>query len=683
MAAGFIFGGEGLPQTPQELARMRQLANALRARKTPQNVGEGLQALGDGVASAIINFRANKMERAGREGADKAFMSALGGGSTTSAPASSGAGGVSYSGNIPASDMETDPVNRRIDQGFAAFGGGSSAASTPASNGDWLKYANQGKIRNQPLSEDLVGALGFLPEMGVTMEVFSGGQPGKGSKGARIGSTRHDHGNAADVFFYKDGRKLDWANKDDLPIFEEIVRRGRAAGLTGFGAGPGYMQPGSMHIGFGQDAAWGAEGRGANAPSWLLNAYNSPMQAPSNQMASLNPSVPQAVNTGGPEADARSRIRVAMANRQEAPIPPEGGPVPNPMRGGMTAPPSVPPATAMSVPQQATTPQQPMQGTQRVAQAVQGLDQQTLQIIDAMNNPFLSEGQRAVLSAVLQQRQQASDPMRQMQLEKGRIELEQMRNPQQSLINAGGGRLYDPNSQKWITAPESDENGFRRATPEEASQYGAAGGQFGPDGRFYPINPPSGTALNVDPNTGAISFQQGAGVKPMTEGQSKDTVFATRAEGALPTLDKYEKSLTSVRDTIAGSVPIIGNMMKSDEYQQAEQAGLEFLQAILRKDTGAAITEAEQNEYGKVYLPLPGDTEKTIKQKRQSRVRALEAIKAGMPPHAILAQEKALRNTDAGTTEPEPNAFQRNKAPQGVDQSIWDVMTPEEKALWK
>ena len=78
----------------------------------------------------------------------------------------------------------------------------------------------------------------------------------------------------------------------------------------------------------------------------------------------------------------------------------------------------------------------------------------------------------------------------------------------------------------------------------------------------------------------------------------------------------------------------------------AEQAGKEFLQAILRKDTGAAITPAETSEYGSVYLPRPGDTPELLAQKRVSRMRALEAIKAGMPPAAILAQERALKNVD-------------------------------------
>jgi len=144
-------------------------------------------------------------------------------------------------------------------------------------NSDWLRYANSGATRNHPVSHRLSSALSFLPEMGVTMEVFSGGQP-KAGGGPRVGSTRHDHGEAADVFFYKNGRRLDWADPRDRPIFQDIVRRAKANGVTGFGAGEGYMQPGSMHIGFGDPAVWGAGGKGANAPRWLREAYDGSVQ---------------------------------------------------------------------------------------------------------------------------------------------------------------------------------------------------------------------------------------------------------------------------------------------------------------------------------------------------------------------------------------------------------------------
>lgn len=159
---------------------------------------------------------------------------------------------------------------------------------------DYIQYANQGATRNQPLSNDLVRSLGYLADLGVTAEVFSGGQPTEGPN--RVGSRRHDHGGAADVFFYRNGRRLDWSNPDDLPIFQEIVRRGRANGLTGFGAGDNYMQPGSMHIGFGPEAVWGAEGRGANAPDWLRAAYYG---AEAGSVPQGQPSQPQYVDTSG------------------------------------------------------------------------------------------------------------------------------------------------------------------------------------------------------------------------------------------------------------------------------------------------------------------------------------------------------------------------------------------------
>lgn len=151
-----------------------------------------------------------------------------------------------------------------------AAGNGKALASEPIE--DWLKYTNQSAIRDDPINPKLQEAMGFLGDMGVEMRVYSGGQDAKGHGTQRTGSTRHDHGNAADVLFYQNGRKLDWANPNDLPIFEEIVTRAKANGVTGLGAGPGYMQAGSMHVGFGNEAVWGAGGKGANAPQWLRDA---------------------------------------------------------------------------------------------------------------------------------------------------------------------------------------------------------------------------------------------------------------------------------------------------------------------------------------------------------------------------------------------------------------------------
>lgn len=138
----------------------------------------------------------------------------------------------------------------------------------------WLVYQNQNATRNDPLDPSLIKAMGFLPDMGIQMHVISGGQEAAGQGGARTGSTRHDHGMAADADFYRNGHKLDWNNPADLPVLVDIVQKAKANGVTGIGAGNDYMGASRFHVGFGNPGVWGAGGKGANAPDWLVAAYN-------------------------------------------------------------------------------------------------------------------------------------------------------------------------------------------------------------------------------------------------------------------------------------------------------------------------------------------------------------------------------------------------------------------------
>lgn len=172
---------------------------------------------------------------------------------------------------------------------------------------------------------------------------------------------------------------------------------------------------------------------------------------------------------------------------------------------------------------------------------------------------------------------------------------------------------------------------------------------------------PRGTSLSVDPATGAVTFQEGVGVsgapsKPLTEAQSKDNVFATRAAGAL-------EKLETVVDSLADRAGVIGEaldgwtlglsreMLQSPEFQVAKNAGDEFLQAILRKDTGAAITAPEQELYGKTYLPQPGDGPEKLAAKKEARARALAAIQSGMSEQQLAAVTQALADGDTATAD--------------------------------
>ena len=224
------------------------------------------------------------------------------------------------------------------------------------------------------------------------------------------------------------------------------------------------------------------------------------------------------------------------------------------------------------------------------------------------------------------------------------------------------------------------QDAFRAATPEEAAQYGASGGQFGSDGRFYPINPPSGMSVKTNPD-GGVELVQGPGAgtsqKPFTEAQGKDVTYATRAEGALNTLEPVADSLTSRGNHIAEMVPLgLARGLQSDAFQIATNAGREFAAAILRKDSGAAITANEEKIYGEVYLPQPGDGEALLAVKREARMRALAALKSGMSPDQILAQGRALVSSASGSG-PITQPSQRTAAPVTIkDDAEWEALPP-------
>lgn len=128
------------------------------------------------------------------------------------------------------------------------------------------KQSELAGIRKLPLNPKLKGVLEqAAAATGVEVVVFSGGQAKKGSNGPRTGSTRHDEGNAADVYLMKDGKKLVDTNPEDREIMAKFVSSAVSAGATGVGAGHSYMGPSNIHIGFGNQATWGG------AP-WIKNA---------------------------------------------------------------------------------------------------------------------------------------------------------------------------------------------------------------------------------------------------------------------------------------------------------------------------------------------------------------------------------------------------------------------------
>lgn len=122
----------------------------------------------------------------------------------------------------------------------------------------------------------------------------------------------------------------------------------------------------------------------------------------------------------------------------------------------------------------------------------------------------------------------------------------------------------------------------------------------------------------------------------LTEGESKDALFAERMlrseqdlQRVVP-LDPTGKPTgydpTQARNALVPDKGVMANLINSKEWQSYQRAARESLSAILRKDTGAAVTDEEFNTYFPTYFPIPGDSPQVVLEKQKAR----QAVAAGM-----------------------------------------------------
>lgn len=197
------------------------------------------------------------------------------------------------------------------------------------------------------------------------------------------------------------------------------------------------------------------------------------------------------------------------------------------------------------------------------------------------------------------------------------------------------GALKDVQALQPEVVPPADEYGRYAAEEVAAGRQPLSRIDFAQakKGNGVSMTTPDGTVLQVGGNS-SVKF---------TEGQGKDNVYSTRARGALDVLEPVSGALTSVGNRAAELDPTgLSRGLQSEDFQVAMQAGTEFLQAILRKDTGAAITEGEENSYGKTYLPQVGDGPAVLEAKRKARIRAVNALESGMSAQQMLVRDRAL-----------------------------------------
>jgi hypothetical protein len=165
----------------------------------------------------------------------------------------------------------------------------------------------------------------------------------------------------------------------------------------------------------------------------------------------------------------------------------------------------------------------------------------------------------------------------------------------------------------------------------EANSQGVAG----PDGKIIPY--PTGldaAGRKVFANEIAKINADAAGGKK-TEVQGAAEQFGNRMENAEKSFSKVSTEglgLSGAAQGAAGSIPVAGNFLKSEGFQKMEQSKREWVTALLRKESGAAIGPAEYRQYDQQFFPQPGDGPGVVAQKAEARRVAMEAMKKTAGP---------------------------------------------------
>lgn len=173
----------------------------------------------------------------------------------------------------------------------------------------------------------------------------------------------------------------------------------------------------------------------------------------------------------------------------------------------------------------------------------------------------------------------------------------------------------------------------------------------GPDG-FVLIDKGTGLARPAATLNGVQVQGKNNGLNDV---QSKALLFGSRMQAAEKVLSEMAAQGTvrpSVMKGVVEGIPLVGraagaaaNNMSTPQQQMVEQAQRDFINATLRRESGAAIAESEFENARKQYFPAVGDSDAVIKQKAQNRQLATKGILAEVP-----AKQRNSLDTGADTS---------------------------------
>lgn len=643
----FIFGGD-TGETPQSIARKREIAEMLAAtRGTPQNVGEGLSAMGNAIAYRMMTNRANKAEATGREYGNNAFNSIIG--------SLMNKGGQS-SGSF-------DPRN--------PFGAPSSTATVDPVEREPLDYASQrvSEAHGDPLKsgiQETAQALGMDPvDLATIISYETAGTFNPKQAGP---TTQWGQHRGLIQFGEPQAQKygVDWDNPvqsqlgPDGAVAKYFRDNGWQDGMSMLDAysivnagGPGLYDRSDANNG-------GAPGTVRDKVEQQMGGHRQKAMAmfgDTNQPFEIDPNITGGMTYPGPARDAMFSGQTAMPQRLDTP-------------GGEQVSPA------------------PVQQNVQVAQADSGLGPGPFppapgsmqDVMSTMGNPWLTDGQRGIVNMLMQQQMERQDPAYQLDMDYKREQLNQLRNP--SPKPTDDMREYDYAVSQGYGGSFTDfMTDMRKAG---ASSVTVGGGKYG--------TIPQGYMLQEDENGARLVPIPGG---PEDTSQEDALKEESRAASANLVLDEIDIAKQIVQSNPATTTGIVGGIASNIDSTTAgalknrlqtikANIGFDKLQAMRdASPTGGALGQVSEFE-NRLLQSVYGSLEQA--QSAQDILYNLQRlqdvygriINEGIPDDEARALYRQEALNRAGV-EKKP----ATDAPEGVDPEVWGIMTPEEKALWQ
>lgn len=283
------------------------------------------------------------------------------------------------------------------------------------------------------------------------------------------------------------------------------------------------------------------------------------------------------------------------------------------------------------------------------------------------------------------------DRMEGRDIERGKLAETIRSNQAGEALQARGQDISRANALTSAYAPTAAMQNYNqyaqmlKADPDGAAAFAAAAG----------INPNAKKLLKVETNPdGSVTKYytdgseeagklnqpiSGDGIKPISlpqaqsiidkanEGSKKAAGFALRLKDSMDSMNQLSKSIDPKRVALINRSlgdGTIANLSLSPAEQQYMVNARDALYAILRPETGAAITLPEMQEYSKMYLPQPGDSKdatETKMRKMQGQYNSLRG-QSGRVYDALVVSSAANSQQQSNSQQPTNTQQQQSQS---------------------